>query len=342
VADPVTGQQPAIDMKPPPAWRKLIRSGRRERVCPGIMRPVAFSVVAAVGWLAVVAYGVLRLDLLWSLAALVAGAAGLALGARGRSVIGLLPVLLGAGAWGMATGSKVPSSFSDITGDLWLLGWNVVYAVPMLVTYGLTTWVDASRYARDRVYAALGKRRWFGTADVPDAEPGIAVMETVPSARFFQLSGGSTPHLVTAGRRVALIRSTVWPSGEYTLTEVGEVHRNGRIYANGSDDLKGMVADLRTWAERLKAVAPHGLGFLVVHAASARPDDRVNLNIPEIRGIQVVPADQFVAVVGEYLAGEPYRLDVALAERLGEYLPIFEPEATSQTPRGLLQRRNRS
>jgi hypothetical protein len=326
MADPFTGQQPAVDVEPPPAWRKLIRSGRQARVRPGIVRPVALTVLAGLVWLAVVGYGVLRLDLMWSVAALVVGAAGLALALRGRSVIGLLPVLLGAGAWGMATGSKVPDSFSNLQGDLELVAWNVVYAVPLLIAYGFATWVDGSRYARDRVSAALGDRRWFGAADVPDAEPGIAVMETVPSARFFQLAGGSSPHMVTAGRRVALVRSTVWPPGEYTVTDVGEVHRNGRIYANGSDDLNGMLADMRTWAERLESVAPHGMGFLVVHPASGRPGDKVDIDIPETRGIQIIPANQFVPVVGEYLAGEPYRIDVTLAERLGEYLPIFEPD----------------
>jgi hypothetical protein len=333
MADPVTGQQPAVDVEPPPAWRKLIRSGRQARVRPGIVRPVALTVLAGLVWLAVVGYGVLRLDLMWSVAALVVGAAGLALALRGRSVIGLLPVLLGAGAWGMATGSKVPDSFSNLQGDLKLVAWNVVYAVPLLIAYGFATWVDGSRYARDRVSAVLGDRRWFGAADVPDAEPGIAVMETVPSARFFQLAGGSSPHMVTAGRRVALVRSTVWPPGEYTVTDVGEVHRNGRIYANGSDDLNGMLADMRTWAERLESVAPHGMGFLVVHPASARSGDKVDIDIPETRGIQVIPANQFVPVVGEYLAGEPYRIDVALTERLGEYLPIFEP-AEDKAPVG--------
>jgi hypothetical protein len=333
MADPVTGQQPAVDVEPPPAWRKLIRSGRQPKVRPGIVRPVALTVLASIVWLAVVAYGVLKLDPLWSAAAVVVGAGGLALALRGRSVIGLLPVLLGAGAWGMATGDKVPDSFSNISGDLWLVAWNVVYAVPLLIAYGFATWVDSSRYARDRVAAVLGDRRWFGNADVPDAEPGIAVMETVPSARFFQLAGGSSPHMVTAGRRVALIRSTVWPRGEYTATDVGEVHRNGRIYANGSDDLNGMLADMRTWAERLESVAPHGMGFLVVHPASGRPGDKVDIDIPETRGIQVISADQFVPVVGEYLAGEPYRIDVALTERLGEYLPIFEP-AEDETPVG--------
>jgi hypothetical protein len=320
-----TGQQPIVDMEPPPTWRKLLRSGRRARVRPGIFRPVAVTALVVVGWLAVVAYGALRVDLWWSLAALAAGVAGLALGMRGRSILGLIPVLAGAAAWGMATGDKVPASFSDIAGDVKLVGWNVAYAVPLLIAYGCSTWIDASRYARDRVWAALGERRWFGVADLPDAEPGMAVMETVPSARFFQLPSGSCPHLVTAGRRVALVRATVWPRGEYTVTEVGEVHRNGRIYANGSDDLNGVVADLRGWAERLDSVAPEGLGFLVVHPASGRPDDRVVINVPETRGVRVIPADEFVPGMGEFLAREPYRLDVALTERLGEHLPIFEP-----------------
>jgi hypothetical protein len=295
-------------------------------VLPGIARPVALTVLPALGWFAVVAYGFVRLDLWWSLGALAAGAAALALGFRGRAVIGLPVVLVGAAAWGMATGGQAPSSFSDVGGGLRLIGWNVLYAVPLLVAYGAATGLEARLTVRARVRAALGDRRWWGAADAPDAEPRIAMMEAVPSARFFQLPGGTCPHLVTAGRQVALIRSTVWPRGAYTLTETGEVHRNGRRFAHGCEDLAGVVADVRTWAERLEAVASTAVGFLVVHPASDRPGDKVELDLAQTGGVRVINADGFEAVVGDFLAAEPYRLDVALAERLGEHLPVFEPK----------------
>jgi len=316
---------PPLAVEPPAAWQKLIRSGKRERVRPGIVRPVALMVLAGLAWLAVVALGVLKLNPLWSLGALVAGLGALALAVRGRSVLGLLPVLAGAAAWGMATGDKMPDSFSDVAGDLTVVGWNVLYAVPLLVAYGCATWVDSARDVRDRVDAALGQRRWFGAADVPDAEPALAVLETVPSVRFFQLHEGACAHLVTAGRRVALIRATVWPRGDYTVTDVGEVHRNGRIFAPGSDDLNGVMADVRRWGERLEGVAPVGVGFLVVHAANDRDGEAVRIDVPETRGVRVISAHRFVTAVGEFLAEEPYRVDVALAERLGEHMPIFEP-----------------
>jgi hypothetical protein len=284
-------------------------------------------VLVTIGWLAVVAYGVVRLNLVWSLGALIAGAGALALGLRGRAVIGLAPVLVGAAAWGMATGGEAPVSFSDLAGDLRLIGWNALYALPLLIAYWFATWVDAARSARDRVRAVLGGRRWWGAADLPDAEPDIAVVEAVPSARFFQLPSGSCPHLVTAGRRVALIRSTVWPRGAYTVTETGEVHRNGRVFAHGSDDLGGAVAEVGTWAERLDPVAPSVTGFLVVHPASGRPGDKVDIDIPQTGGVRVITADEFGAVAGDFLAAEPYRLDIALTERLGQYLPIFEGQA---------------
>jgi hypothetical protein len=288
---------------------------------------MALTVLVALGWLAVVTYGVFRLDLLWSLGALAAGGVALALGLRGRSVIGLAPVLVGAAAWGMATGGQVPASPSDLIGDLRLIGWNALYAVPLLIAYGLATWLDAAGAARDRVGAALGGRRWWGAADVPDAEPRITALEAVPSARFFQLPSGSSPHLVTAGRRVALVRSAVWPRGAYTVAETGEVHRNGRVFAHGSDDLSGAVADVGTWAERLGTVTPAVVGFLVVYPASDRPGDKVDLDISQTGGVRVINAEEFVAVVGDFLAAEPYRLDVALTERIGEHLPVFEAQA---------------
>jgi hypothetical protein len=325
--DPATGQEPVLDVERPPAWRTLIGSSRRERVLPGIARPMALTVLVALGWLAVVTYGVFRLDLLWSLGALAAGGVALALGLRGRSVIGLAPVLVGAAAWGMATGGQVPASPSDLIGDLRLIGWNALYAVPLLIAYGLATWLDAAGAARDRVGAALGGRRWWGAADVPDAEPRITALEAVPSARFFQLPSGSSPHLVTAGRRVALVRSAVWPRGAYTVAETGEVHRNGRVFAHGSDDLSGAVADVGTWAERLGTVTPAVVGFLVVYPASDRPGDKVDLDISQTGGVRVINAEEFVAVVGDFLAAEPYRLDVALTERIGEHLPVFEAQA---------------
>jgi hypothetical protein len=262
----------------------------------------------------------------WSLAALVAGAAGLALALRGRSMIGLLPVLAGAAGWGMATGGKVPASFSDIGGDLKVVGWNVVFAVPLLAAYGCATWVDSARYARDRVRGALGERRWCGGADVPDAEPTITALETIPSARFFALPDGSCAHLVVAGRRTALVRATVWPRGEYTGNDLGEIHRNGRIFSHGSDDFNGVMADVRKWTERLEGVAPGPVGFLVVHPASEREGEAVTIDIPLTRGVQVLTAAQFVTIAGEYLAADPYRLDVAMTERLAEHLPIFETQ----------------
>jgi hypothetical protein len=274
-----------------------------------------------------VAYGVFRFDVLWGLLSLAAGAGALALGLRGRSVIGLAPVLVGAAAWGMATGGQAPASFSDLLAVLRLIGWNVLYAVPLLIAYGLATGTQADLWARGRVRTALGERRWWGAADVPDAEPRITAMEAVPAARFFQLTGGSCPHLVTAGRQVALVRSTVWPRGAYTVTQAGEVHRNGRTFAHGREDLNGVIVDARTWSERLESVATTVVGFLVVHPASDRPGDRVELDIPQTGGVRVINAEEFVAVVGDFLGAEPYRLDVALAERLGEHLPVFEPAA---------------
>jgi hypothetical protein len=319
----IGGPGPLPHYEPPAAWQKLLRSSRRERVRPGITLPVACTVLAGLAWLAAVGYGAWKLNLVWSLAALAAGLGGLVLAVRGRSMLGLLPVLAGAAAWGMATGGKVPDTFSDVAGDLRVVAWNVLYAVPLLAAYGCATWVDSKRYARDRVRGALGERRWCGAADVPDAEPTITALETIPSARFFALPDGSCAHLVVAGRRFALVRATVWPRGEYTATDLGEVHRNGRIFAHGSDDFNGVMADVRTWSERLEGVAPAGIGFLVVHPASERPGEVVTIDIPETRGVRVLPADQFVAVAGEFLAAEPYRVDVALNERLGEHLPIF-------------------
>jgi hypothetical protein len=279
----------------------------------------------ALGWLAVMTYGMVRFDLLWGLAALAAGVGALALGLRGRAVIGLLPVLVGAVAWGLATGGQVPASHSGLAGLARLVGWNVLYAVPLLITYQLAAGLESAVSARDRVRAALSGRRWWGAVDVPDAEPNITALEAVPAARFFQLDGGPCPHLVTAGRRAALIRSTVWPRGAYTATAAGEAQRNGRAFLPGREDLNGMVVVVRTWAERLQPAARDVAGFLVVHPASGRTGDRVELDIPETGGVRLVNAEEFAVVVGEFLAAEPYRLDVPLAERLDRHLAVFEP-----------------
>ncbi|NJC68127.1 hypothetical protein HC031_00100 [Planosporangium thailandense] len=318
-----------------PAGRAPAGFTRRERVLPGLARPLALTAVVALCWLAVVAYGVVRLDLLWGLIALAAGVGALALGLQGRSAVGLAPVLVGAAAWGMTTGGEVPESLSDVVGDLQLIALNALYAVPLLIAYGLTTWLDAVGSARDRVRAAVEGRRWWGSADVPDAEPGIAELEAIPSARFFQLPTGPYPHLVTAGRRVALIRGTVWPPGEYTITEAGEVHRDGRGFAQGSAELRAAITEARRWAERTGSAASAVTGFLVVHPASDRPGDRVDLDRPRTGGVRLVTAAEFMAVAGDYLAAEPYRLDVVLTERLGEHLPIFvAPDPADAPPAG--------
>jgi hypothetical protein len=321
----VTGQQPVLGAERPPASKPSRRSNRGERVRPGIALPAVFTVFAALGWIAVVAYGVFRLDVLWSLVALVAGGGALALGLRGRSIVGLVPVLAGAAAWGMATVGQAPASPTDIVGDLRLVVWNALYAAPLLVAFGFATWLDATGSARDRVRAVLADRRWWGGPDAPDAEPRVAELEDIPSARFFQLTTGSCPHLITAGRRVALIRSTVWPRGAYTATAAGEVHRDGRHFIPGAGDLSGVVADVRTWIERLEPETATVAGFLVVHPASGRPGDRVEIDIPQTGGVQVVTAEEFLAAADGFLTAEPYRLDVALTERLGEHLPIFDP-----------------
>jgi hypothetical protein len=126
---------------------------------------------------------------------------------------------------------------------------------------------------------------------------------------------------------VALIRSTVWPRGAYTVAETGEVQRNGRIFVHGADDLRGAVADAGAWTERLGSAASTVTGFLVVHPSSDRPGDLVDIDVAATGGVRVITAKEFVAVAGDFLAAEPYRLDVALTERLGERLPIFEPGA---------------
>jgi hypothetical protein len=323
--DTATGPRPVLDLPDPTPWQRLTGSGRRERVLPGIARPVALMAAPALGWLAVMTYGMVRFDLLWGLAALAAGVGALALGLRGRAVIGLLPVLVGAVAWGLATGGQVPASHSGLAGLARLVGWNVLYAVPLLITYQLAAGLESAVSARDRVRAALSGRRWWGAVDVPDAEPNITALEAVPAARFFQLDGGPCPHLVTAGRRAALIRSTVWPRGAYTATAAGEAQRNGRAFLPGREDLNGMVVVVRTWAERLQPAARDVAGFLVVHPASGRTGDRVELDIPETGGVRLVNAEEFAVVVGEFLAAEPYRLDVPLAERLDRHLAVFEP-----------------
>jgi len=297
----------------PPSWLAAIRPDATARVRPAPVLPTAVLAATGVGWGLVVVAGVVWLSVWWVVLAALAGTGGLALAVRGKPLVGLAPVVLAGVAWGMATGDHA------MGGDLLpefstLVGWNLLFAVLLLVAYGAAVWVDARRYDYDRVRRAARATRWVDrTPDDPgpagEAERDLGLLEAIPSARFVALPDGGC--LAVAGRRLAVVRMTVWPAGEYTIAGI-EVSRDGRQYALGSDDVEGVAADVRTWADRVDGVGAQSRGFLVVHPASARPSDEVLLDQAPQATVTAVRAEDFVETVGGFLAAEPLRLDVGV------------------------------
>jgi hypothetical protein len=301
----------------PPSWLAAIRPDATARVRPAPVLPAAVLAATGLGWGLVVVAGARWLSGWWVVLAALAGIGGLALAARGKPLVALVPVVLAGVAWGMATGDRATS------GDLLpefsaLVGWNLAFAVLLLVAYGAAVWVDARRYEYDRVRGAAWGTRWVDRAPgepepVGDVERELSLLEAIPSARFVALPDGG--YLVVAGRRLVVVRMTVWPAGEYTLAGV-EVSRDGRQYAPGTDDVEGVAADVRTWAERVDGAGAQSRGFLVVHPASARPSDEVLLDQAPQATVTAVRAEDFVETVGGFLAAEPLRLDVAVLTQI--------------------------
>jgi len=304
----------------PPSWLASIRRTRTV-VRPGVAVPFTAVVVAAALLAGVAGHGTTRLDAAWSVLAGVAGLTGMALALAGLPLPGGAALLAAVACWGFVTRSLVPESlvpdsFGELGGVAAFVAGNLAFAVPLVAGFVAAGWTDGRRVASAGVRAAVGARRWFGV-NRGEPEPQLPALEQIPAARFFALPGGRCSHLVTAGRRVALVGATVWPRGEYSVVG-NEIARNGRAFRPGTDDVDGVVDDLRAWAERLGPAGATCRAFLVVHQASERLTDTVRLAVPVIGGVQVVTAADFVEAAGAFFAAEPNTLSIPVLEPLLE------------------------
>jgi hypothetical protein len=304
-----------VPSRTPPSWVAGIR-GTAVRVRPGYAVPLAAFVASAATTVCVVAYAAVRLDAPWSVLAGIAGLGGLALALRGFPLPAVLALLVAVACWGFVARDLVPDSWGQVGGLARLIGGNLALAVPLAAGFLAAGWVDGRRTAQAAVREALGGRRWFGV-NRGDPEPQLPGLERIPSAHFFALTAGQSSHLVAAGRRVVLVATTVWPRGEYGV-ERNEVVRNARPYRPGTDEIDGVVDDLRTWAALLRPAGATCRAYLAVHPASERLTDRVRLALPPIEGVHVVAADDFLEAAGGFLAAEPHTIQVDVMQRLAK------------------------
>jgi hypothetical protein len=305
----------------PPSWLAGI-GPPKVAFRPGHVLPMVLFGLATVLWMLVVGYGAVRLDAAWSGLAGVLGLGGLALVWRGLPVPAA-PVLLAAVAcWAFVAREWVPDSAGDLGGAARLIAGSLGFAAPLVLAAFAAVWADGRRTARATVESGLGGRRWFGV-NQGDPEPQLPALEQVPAALFFALASGQSSHLVVAGRRVALVATTVWPRGEYGV-EGNQVVRNGRPYRPGTDEVDGTVDDVRRWRRRLAPVGATCRAFLVVHPASGRLTDTVHVELPPVEGVQVMAADRFVEDVGAFLAADANQICVDV---LLELTDLYDSDA---------------
>jgi hypothetical protein len=316
-----------VPARTPPSWLGAVKSSRVV-IRPGHVLPLVVFAVATAVWVAVVGYGALRLDAAWGVLAALLGLGGLTLVVRGFPLPAVPALLASVACWAFVARSWVPDSAGDVAGLAKLVGGNLVFAGPLVLAYLAAVWADGRRADRATVSAGLGGRRWFGV-NVGDPEPQLPALEQVPSARFFALPAGACSHLVVAGRRAALVGTTVWPRGEFGVSG-NEVVRNGRPFAPGTDEVDGAVDDLRTWARRLAPVGATCRAFLTVHPASGRLTDAVHVTMPLVEGVQVIVADDFVETVGAFLAADANTISVDVMTELSDL--YAEPAAEHDDP----------
>lgn len=292
------------------------------RVLPGTGPMTTLVVLAGVGWLTVCVAGLADLRLPWVVAALVAGAATLVAAVRGLPLAGVLALPLGTLAWGLATADRVPAEPTDVPGVLRLVGWNLAYALPLLV--GLVTGLaaDGRRAAASRIRAATAGRRWWGADRGRERAPLLAELETVRSAQFYVVPDEPLPHLVVAGRRVALVHEAAWPDGAYQLVH-GAVTRDGEPYPQGDQDIAELAADVAVWADRLRGAATACRGYLVIPGSGRHHGGQPLTGRIAAEGVEVLTAGRFAEVARGYLAPEAYRVDIAVMRRIDEALGIL-------------------
>ncbi|GIJ69265.1 hypothetical protein [Virgisporangium ochraceum] len=311
-----------VPARTPPSWLASV-GPPRVVLRPGPVLPLVVSGVATALWVLVVGYGAVRLDPAWSALAGLLGLGALALVLRGLPLPAAPVVLAAVACWAFVARDWVPESAGDLAGAARLVAGCLAFAVPLVLAGFAAIWADGRRTARAAVEKGLGGRRWFGV-NRGDPEPQLPALEQVPAALFFALPSGQSSHLVVAGRRAALVATTVWPRGEYGV-EKNQVVRNGRPYSPGTDEVDGTVDDVRRWQLRLGPVGATCRAFLVVHPASGRLTDTVRVDLPPVEGVQVLAADRFVEEVGAFLAADANEIAVDVLLSLTDLYTQPEP-----------------
>lgn len=297
-----------------PSWLETIKTTRRVRVVPGALAPAAVATGAGAVCLAVGGYGLVRLDAAWGLLAVVATIALIVITLRGFPLLALLTVLVAVVSWGLLMRAWLPASWTAPLEVLRFVGGMLAFVVPVLACYLAVAALDGRRLARAAVDASVSGQRWWGES--PEHLAQLLALEAIPAARFFALGEGACSHLVVAGRRVALILPTVWPRGDYEMSPGGQVLRGGRPFTPGVDDIGGLADAVRTWRERLTGTEAACRGFVVVSPPRDGVGGGVRVDVPPGERLHVLTADAFVETAGAWLAGEPYRVDLAVMRRL--------------------------
>jgi hypothetical protein len=285
----------------------------------------AFAGAACVA-LVVVLYGAVQVDVLWSVLAGVAGVGVCVLVLRGFPLLGVVALALSAFLWGLAMRAWLPASATDLVGDLRFAGGNLAFVVPLAGAFLLAVALDAHRVSRAAIDEALSGRRWWGGAETRPAP--LRELEALPAARFFALAEGPCSHVVSVSRRVALVLPAAWPEGGYTVDADGRVLRDGLADEGASAGLDGLVAAMDTWRGRLEGTGATLRGFLVV-SPTAGP--KVVLDVASGQHLQIVHGHEFPEAAGGWLAAEPYRIDLAVTERL---LGILGDPSAAPLPAG--------
>jgi hypothetical protein len=314
-----------------PAWRAKVKSNRRVSVRPTAAGIGFLYILAILVCFAVAGYGTVNGSAFWSILTVLAGAAVLVVTLRGFPLLAIVPLVLAAVLWGLAMRAWPPHGFFGV---LTFIGGNLAFDVPLVGAYLAAIAFDSRRLSRAAVDEAVSGRRWWGEfAGDPFAEGGrpeqpgqLAELEAIPAARFFVLSQGPCSHLVAAGRRVALIMPTDWGQGTFSLDASGQVMRSGRPFAHGSDQLDALAAEVDTWRERLLGTPAVVRAFLIVSPSAADRGGALVLNIAPGEHLELLPAPEFGAIVGGWLAAQPYRIDIPVIERL---LQVAVPEFAS-------------
>jgi hypothetical protein len=297
---------------PVPSW--LAQLDRRQEVTfsgPGCW--ISLAAGGALAFVPLCLHAIADFHSNLGMLALIFGLAGLVLAARGRAGVGIGAFVLSAlsGHYAAAGGITDPLFRPEFSH----LGWRTLFISSLLaLVFGAAMTHEETR-ARAAAQAAVGGgSRWFGADPRPrTGEPRIGELAAIPAACFFSFPRGACEQLVASGTRVAMIHATTWPSGVFTLAEGGEVLRNGRGFDAGTRELRAVRADYERRSKRLSTCR----AYVVVHTGSViGAEPAVRVEIPASDEVDVITADEFVEVVGGFLAGDPYRVETSVFKAL--------------------------